>query len=103
MGLDAYIYKIEEEGETLVQYYCKNNQLQGFFEEHYDQENCEYTDITVEVCDKLMEANLRVTEGFFYGGFMMDKEQREEMNKLFMMIKDDITRNEAEYKYYCWY
>ena len=103
MGLDQYIYKMTSDGEEEVKYYRKNNQIQGFFEEHCNQQNCDYSSITPELCDLFVSSELNGASGFFYGNNRMDDGEREEANKLFMMIKDDIIRNKAEYSYYCWY
>jgi len=113
MGLDQYIHKNiknEETGEWEQQeyhYWRKNNQIQGWFEEHYDQENCEETEITVEVCDKIIDdlknEGLKPTSGFFYGKHVMEEEELENTIKLFENIKQELEHEDCSFSYYCWY
>ena len=103
MGLDQYINKVDKEE---IKYYRKNNQLQGFFERHYDQQNCEPTPITVETCDLLLkelEEGLPEAQGFFYGNYAMDEEEIQDMKELFEAIKRDILEYDYHYEYDCWY
>jgi hypothetical protein len=111
MGLDQYLNKVVGDNQTEeVKYWRKNNQLQGWFEENFDQENCVPTALNtsnIEMLDKLLEelkdASLPVTGGFFYGSREMDKEEYEDLIKIFTAVRKDIIENDAEYEYDCWY
>ncbi|MFA7029618.1 MAG: hypothetical protein WC179_05045 [Candidatus Cloacimonadaceae bacterium] len=107
MGLDQYLNKrIDGEMEE-VEYWRKNNQLQGWFERNYNQENCVPTPITKELVDKLLDdletKNLPTTEGFFYGSFFLEPDEYEELIDIFTKVRQDIIDNNAEYEYNCWY
>ena len=111
MGLDQYLNKVVVKKQTEeVQYWRKNNQLQGWFEQNADQENCVPTPLnrdTIHLVDKLLEdfksGSLQKTEGFFYGSYEMEPEEYQELIELFTAVKKDIEENDAEYEYNCWY
>lgn len=111
MGLDQYLRKVVVKQQTeKVEYWRKNNQLQGWFEKHCNQQNCVPTKLNkynIEAVEQLLtdlkERNLSETEGFFYGNSKMDDEEYEDLIKLFTQVKEDIEQNDAEYEYDCWY
>jgi hypothetical protein len=111
MGLDQYLNKVVVKKQTEeVEYWRKNHQLQGWFEENCNQENCVPTTLNrdnIEVIDQLLsdlaEASLPATSGFFYGSGEMDQEEYEDLIKIFTAVRTDIIENDAEYEYDCWY
>jgi hypothetical protein len=111
MGLDQYLNKVVVKKQTEeVKYWRKNNQLQGWFEKNFDQQNCVPTALNkhnIKILDKLLaelkEASLPVTSGFFYGNEKMDKKDYENLIEIFTKVHKDIIDNDAEYEYDCWY
>lgn len=108
MGLDQDLMKINKEGgrDIEVKYWRKNNQLQGFFEHYYDQQNCENTNVTEELVEKLLEEidkGLPATSGFFYGNWLMSEEETQELKELFEEVLNDIKTTGARYYYTCSY
>jgi hypothetical protein len=111
MGLDQYLNKVVAKKQTEeVKYWRKNNQLQGWFEENFGQQNCVPTNLNkhnIEMLDKLLaelkEAYLPITDGFLYGDKEMDKKDYEDLIRVFTEVYIDIKDNDAEYEYDCWY
>lgn len=111
MGLDQYLNKVTVKKEVEeVQYWRKNNQLQGWFEENFNQENCIPTVLdkdNIEMLDQLLsdltEGTLPETQGFFYGSGEMNQEEIQELIQIFTDVRTDIIENDAEYEYDCWY
>lgn len=107
MGLDQYLEKVIVKEETEeVEYWRKNNQLQGWFEENCDQQNCIPTTLTIELVEKLLkdiDSGLNQTDGFFYGKSAMDEEQTQNLVKTFEAVLEDIKENNTTYQYNCWY
>jgi hypothetical protein len=111
MGLDQYLNKVVVKKQTKeVECWRQNNQLQGWFEENFDQQNCVPTTLNrhnIEMLDKLLselkKASLPITEGFLYGSDEMNKEEYEDLIKIFTAVHIDIIENDAEYEYNCWY
>ena len=108
MGLDQYI-EVKAPSETEwkeYQYYRKFNELQGWFEREYDQENCDYTDMTKEVINALLLAidseELIPTEGFFYGCFKATEEDFQELKELLLDMLDKC-KDGYKFRYTCWY
>jgi uncharacterized protein YfkK (UPF0435 family) len=111
MGLDQYLNKVVVTKQVQeIKRWRKNNQLQGWFEENFNQQNCVPTTLNkhnIEMLDQLLaelkEASLPITGGFFYGSEKMDKEEYEDLIKIFTAVHTDIIENSAEYEYDCWY
>lgn len=108
MGLDQYIeIKDRETGEwEEYQYYRKFNELQGWFEDNHNQQNCGVTEMTVDVIDALLEDisndKLTITEGFFYGNYKATKEDLDRLSEILLELRDLVEDNE-EVRYTCWY
>lgn len=103
MGLDQYLNKADG---TEVKYWRKNNQLQGWFEEHCGQENCVPTQLNEGLVKKLLEdidKGLSETEGFFYGSCAMDNEEVQDLKDTFTDVLKDMEENNTQYEYNCWY
>jgi hypothetical protein len=108
MGLDQYTYLVEKSTgiEEELDYWRKNNQLQGWFEKNTGIENCQNIYLTTEMCDKLIEdikAGLPSTEGFFYGNYSMDQEQMKQLIQTFEDYKSIIDDEDTQIYYTCWY
>jgi len=111
MGLDQYLNKVVVKKQTEeVEYWRKNNQLQGWFEQNFNQENCIPTPLNqynIEMLDQLLteltESSLPTTGGFFYGSGEMSQEEITDLIKVFAAVRTDIIDNDAEYEYDCWY
>ena len=111
MGLDQYLNKVVSKKQTEeVQYWRKNNQLQGWFEKYCDQQNSVPTTLNqhnIELLDQLLKdlksGSLDMAERFFYGSYAMEPEDYQELIKLFTAVRQDIIDNDAEYEYNCWY
>lgn len=111
MGLDQYLNKVVVKQQTEeVKYWRKNNQLQGWFEEYCNQQNCIPTTLNqhnIKIVDKLLEdlskKDMPTTEGFFYGSYEMEQEEYDDLITLFTEVRQDILDNDAEYEYDCWY
>ena len=111
MGLDQYLNKVVVKQEVEeVQQWRKNNQLQGWFEEYCNQQNCVPTKLNnynIEILEQLLkdleDKKLKKTEGFFYGSGKMDDDEYSELLEIFSKVYKDIVENDAEYEYDCWY
>jgi len=100
MGLDQSVYNKATNEE--VAYWRKNNQLQGWFEKNYGIENCEPLYLTIPMIDKLLEdidEGLEMTEGFFYGTYLLDAEETAALKTTFRSIQSAL-RGDPTSKYY---
>lgn len=111
MGLDQYLNKVVVKKQTKeVEYWRKNHQLQGWFEQNCNQENCVPTTLdrdNIEIVNKLLsdlakEALLDGVE-FFYDSGVMSQEEIQKLITTFTVVRTDIIDNDAEYEYDCWY
>jgi len=108
MGLDQYVNKrVKKEDE--VAYWRKNNQLQGWFEEQFDIQNCGEVELTEAIVKQLIEDigdGLDTVYGFFYGQNIMNEDERAKLIKTFKDILKSIQDDkEDKYTFYytCWY
>lgn len=135
MGLDQFIFaklktSNKKESDIEVAYFRKFNALQNYFEENFDQENCEDTNLTYDIVVDLIDRLERVvkakevgntdtaeelfptTSGFFYGDTSYNEyyfEKVKEALRLFRQIEkeyfdDEELNSDYESLYYtCWY
>ncbi|MGY3725451.1 hypothetical protein SAMN05421767_10422 [Granulicatella balaenopterae] len=126
MGLDQNIYiikqnkeygKDERYGEEFY-YFRKVNSLQGFFEEKFNIDNCEYIEIDEDTIDdiitrckvvleypKLADDVFPTTEGFFYGRYDYNQSYFEDVKDVYNCFSElKKLLNQLEKIYYtCWY
>lgn len=119
MGLDQYLEVIPEsegkpedsEAYEEIAYWRKFNELQGYFERHYNQKNCGHTELDeydikeiLEVLDdkELRDKELIHTDGFFYG---VDAYDDDRLNYTIEAFKEAYKRVLCGDKVYytCWY
>ena len=107
MGLDQYIETLDKDGEWVeYSYYRKFNELQGWFEDNHNQENCGDTFLTVDIINNLIDdiknGKMKKTEGFFYGNIEATQDKWKsllsELYELNSMIDDGVKA-----RYTCWY
>lgn len=119
MGLDQYIEHVDLDEELF--YYRKVNQLQNYFEDKHDIDNCGKVILTENIVkdilnrvnqvlenNELAEELFPTTNGFFYGGTDYDeyyyniiKVIKENMNKLLNDYSEDLSNGKIYYT--CWY
>lgn len=135
MGLDQFIFaklktSNKKESDIEVAYFRKFNALQNYFEENFDQENCEDTNLTYDIVVDLIDRLERVvkakafgntdtaeelfptTNGFFYGDTSYNEYYFEKIRdalRLFRQIEEEYFDDEelnSDYEslyYTCWY
>lgn len=98
-------YRLVSDDQELL-YWRKFNPLQGWFEQHYDIDNCGAVNITTELLNRLeadmLAGNLHSTSGFFYGGEWEQSEIIDRLNNDLPVMRQALAEGERIY-YTCWY
>jgi hypothetical protein len=114
MGLDMYLEKRKKGSESYddyeeVAYWRKANQVRGWFAEKVGVENCEYSVVTKEVLENLVEDCKKVLDnhnrasivmptqsGFFFGSTDYDEWYFEDLVQTVEMVTKVIAETDWE-------
>ncbi len=109
MGLDQYVNKRRKTENSEVQYWRKENAIQGYFEDKFNIDNLGEVTLTNEIVDDLIK-NLKAKTvepvgGCFYGSTepLEDEWYIDMINSWNNIRKQMNDEPESEFYYTCWY
>jgi hypothetical protein len=111
MGLDMYMRAINTTtgNEEELAYWRKVNELQGYMERHYNQENVERTFLDEKELSTILDdlnnnfdEEFVATKGFFYGDFAMSDDERRYTINAFQEALE-YAKDGWKVYYTCWY